>query len=96
MPIVKDSIASSHDLLTGICQAHLRLLAAEPDSLIARKCGVQFANEVRDRAARTSIDDPEQVERFDRWLRSDGNRRNPGTTADLIAASLYVLLRDND
>lgn len=27
---------------------------------------------------------------LDFWLRSDGHRRNPGTTADLIAASLFV------
>ena len=27
---------------------------------------------------------------FDFWLRSDGNRRNPGTTADLIAAALLI------
>ena len=26
---------------------------------------------------------------FDRWLRADGNRRNPGTTADLITACLF-------
>ena len=30
---------------------------------------------------------------LDDWLRGDGNRRNPGTTADLIAAGLFVLLR---
>lgn len=30
------------------------------------------------------------VGELDFWLRSDGNRRNPGTTADLIAASLFV------
>ncbi|MFC1759755.1 triphosphoribosyl-dephospho-CoA synthase [Planctomycetota bacterium] len=29
---------------------------------------------------------------LDFWLRSDGNRRNPGTTADLIAAGLFVAL----
>ena len=31
---------------------------------------------------------------FDFWLRADGHRRNPGTTADLIAAGLFVLLRE--
>ena len=31
---------------------------------------------------------------FDFWLRSDGHRRNPGTTADLIAAALFAGLRD--
>jgi triphosphoribosyl-dephospho-CoA synthase len=30
------------------------------------------------------------VGELDFWLRSDGHRRNPGTTADLIAASLFV------
>ena len=27
---------------------------------------------------------------FDFWLRSDGHRRNPGTTADFIGAALLV------
>lgn len=29
---------------------------------------------------------------LDFWMRSDHNRRNPGTTADLIAAGLFVML----
>ncbi len=93
LPIVVDSIDSAGDLLSGILRAQLRLLATEPDSLIARKCGLDFALRVRDRAAEININDFQQVERFDRWLRSDGHRRNPGTTADLIAASLYLILR---
>ena len=31
---------------------------------------------------------------FDFWLRADGHRRNPGTTADLVAAALFAGLRD--
>ena len=31
---------------------------------------------------------------FDFWLRADGNRRNPGATADLVAAALFAGLRD--
>jgi triphosphoribosyl-dephospho-CoA synthase len=31
---------------------------------------------------------------LDAWLRADGHRRNPGTTADLVAAGLFVLLRE--
>ena len=31
---------------------------------------------------------------FDRWLRADGHRRNPGTTADLVAATLFAAQRD--
>ncbi len=43
---------------------------------------------------------PHALERFwqcigelDFWLRSDGHRRNPGTSADLVAASLYVAIQ---
>jgi len=32
------------------------------------------------------------VAELDFWLRSDGHRRNPGTTADLIAATLFVAI----
>ena len=36
----------------------------------------------------------EAIDEFDTWLRADGHRRNPGTTADLVAASLFVALRE--
>ena len=32
---------------------------------------------------------------LDKYLRSDGNKLNPGTTADLITACLFVALREN-
>ena len=38
--------------------------------------------------------DPRELDKFDAWLRADGHRRNPGTTADLIAATLFAALRD--
>ena len=31
---------------------------------------------------------------LDAWLRAEGRKRNPGTTADLIAACLFVLLHE--
>lgn len=84
-----------------IVELHLRLLAAHPDTLIARKCGRGVAEEVSRRAQQvldlgglhTSIGSNGLTE-FDQWLRSDGNRRNPGTTADLVAACLFAALRD--
>ncbi|MCH2582712.1 MAG: triphosphoribosyl-dephospho-CoA synthase, partial [Planctomycetes bacterium] len=33
------------------------------------------------------------LEELDGWLREDGNRRNPGTSADLVAACLVLGLR---
>jgi len=72
-----------------------------PDSLIARKCGAQVAQQASDRAAAVLEAGSPRDESFwdaagelDFWLRSDGHRRNPGTTADLLAAGLFVLLRE--
>ena len=36
------------------------------------------------------------VGELDFWLRSDGHRRNPGTTADWMAASLFVAMFNRD
>lgn len=88
-------------LSAAIVSAHIRMLATEPDSLIQRKCGPLVAREATERArevlASGGPGDPQYtraVAGFDVWLRTDGHRRNPGTTADLIAAGLFVLLRE--
>jgi triphosphoribosyl-dephospho-CoA synthase len=93
--------ASQQPLNDAIVGAYLRLLAEEPDTLVARKCGAAVAREVSDRAAAVlnsiEVNDPDveqYLSDFDFWLRSDGHRRNPGTSADVIAAALFVLLRD--
>lgn len=88
-------------LTDTIVRAHVRLMADFPDSLIARKCGGDVAKQAQHRAAQTlaagCLGD-ENYERalgdLDFWLRCDGHRRNPGTTADLIAAGLFVVLRE--
>ena len=36
----------------------------------------------------------QELAKFDSWLRDAEHRRNPGTTADLLAAALFVKLRD--
>jgi triphosphoribosyl-dephospho-CoA synthase len=85
----------------AIVGLQLEILAQHADSLIVRKCGLATAQGVS-RRARAVLDSAqpgtrkaqEEFNRFDRWLRADGNRRNPGTTADLIAASLFAGFRD--
>jgi triphosphoribosyl-dephospho-CoA synthase len=80
---------------------HVWMMSQFPDTLIARKCGREISDEATNRA-RALIDgagesrslDPEKLDEFDGWLRADGHRRNPGTTADLIAATLFCTFRD--
>jgi triphosphoribosyl-dephospho-CoA synthase len=88
-------------LIERIVDTHVWLISEYPDSLIARKCGRAVAQEAAVRAAvvlqagaPASEDYLRELAELDFWLRSDGNRRNPGTTADLIAAGLFVALRD--
>jgi len=99
--IAADLAATDIPLLQCIVRAHLRQMAREPDSLIVRKCGVPVAAESSRLASGvlsagwpTSADGLEAFSDLDAWLRADGNRRNPGTSADLIAAGLFVLLRE--
>ncbi|HEX4073623.1 MAG TPA: triphosphoribosyl-dephospho-CoA synthase [Planctomycetaceae bacterium] len=85
----------------SIIGLHLWLMAEFPDTLIGRKCGPELARESSLRARRVlEAGWPErehaaaEFDELDRWLRADGNRRNPGTTADLVAGSLFAALRD--
>jgi len=79
------------------CQLHL--LARHPDSLIARKRGLDEALEASRRASQVcgweqGLGDWSELETFDAWLRQGGHARNPGTTADLVAACLFAALRE--
>ncbi len=85
----------------AVKKLHLRIMADAPDSLIVRKCGEDIGEQVRQRAAElVDLDWPQSLaswsrfDDFDLWLRSDGHRLNPGTSADLVAAVLFAALRD--
>ncbi|MGH7576740.1 MAG: triphosphoribosyl-dephospho-CoA synthase [Longimicrobiales bacterium] len=87
---------------SAITDAFLTLLAARPDTLIARKAGVAAAKRVSGEAAAVldagESHSPERaaaIVRLDRRLRSAGNRLNPGATADLIAAAIFVVLLED-
>jgi triphosphoribosyl-dephospho-CoA synthase len=86
----------------AIIDSQMKWLANYPDSLIARKNGPATAEDVRRRAIEVEnlggIATPEGRRAgvaLDHHLRSDGNKLNPGTTADLITACLFVALREN-
>ena len=85
----------------AIVETYVELIAQRPDSHIVRKCGQPLAEEASRRAAFViqgdGFDSPQgraSLLEFDTWLRADGHRRNPGSSADLIAASLFVAVRE--
>ena len=83
----------------AIVEAFLVLLAAAPDTHIARRGGRARAEEVS-RTARAVLDaggvrsdaGRNAIGRMDAALRDPQHIANPGTTADLTAASVFVVL----
>jgi triphosphoribosyl-dephospho-CoA synthase len=83
----------------AIVETFLTLLARSPDTHIARRGGLALANDVSARA-RTALDaggvrdsaGREAVTCFDAQLRDARNLTNPGTTADLTGAAIFVEL----
>lgn len=78
-------------ILDRAADAHLRQLAAEPDSLVRTRHGTAEAREVQDRARSLLDAEPDAIARFAEDLVARGI--NPGSTADLLAAGLFVALR---
>jgi triphosphoribosyl-dephospho-CoA synthase len=100
VPALCRAVALTGSVEGGIIGCHLALLANHPDSLIVRKRGTAEADEASQRAravweagwpheaaGRAALAD------LDVWLRAEGHSRNPGTTADLVTACLFVALR---
>ncbi len=98
-PALRAARSAGLDWADATVQTYLRLLAAVPDTHIARKLGREAAEAVSRRAGR--IEEAGGVrteagrralEAFDAELRSPTNARNPGTTADLTCAALFVVI----
>jgi triphosphoribosyl-dephospho-CoA synthase len=84
-----------------VVEAYLALLDAAPDTHVARKLGfaeaADISREAREvlRAGGTRSAEGRQALRLlDTRLRDQHNRRNPGTTADLTCAALFVVILD--
>ncbi|MEC8895330.1 MAG: triphosphoribosyl-dephospho-CoA synthase [Planctomycetota bacterium] len=96
---LREACEAGLELDSAIVRLHLQFMASYPDSLIARKCGPETARKAAAGAARVLEGGwPEAgtealFTELDSWLREDGNRRNPGTSADLVAGCLFLALR---
>ena len=83
----------------AVVEAYLTLLEAAPDTHIARKLGPaeaeavsRRAREVRAAGGIRSAAGRKALATLDTELRDPRNRRNPGTTADLTCAALFVVI----
>ncbi|HEU4693967.1 MAG TPA: triphosphoribosyl-dephospho-CoA synthase [Vicinamibacterales bacterium] len=83
----------------AIVETFLTVLSQVTDTHIARRSGKELADEVTARAQRVLADGGVRsdagrraIDDMDRALRDERNSGNPGTTADLTAAAIFVLL----
>jgi len=99
-PALADAYQKSGELTQAIVQAYLTILSQVPDTLIARKRGWETARQVSHWVAETlamggalAPQGQEQVANLDRRLREGENHSlNPGTTADLTCAAIFLFL----
>ena len=91
LPALSTALGDGLAVRDAIVELHLRLLAHTPDTLIARKAGTDAAERVSE-GAREVLVGRRTLESFDASLRAEGNTLNPGTTADLVTATVFVAL----
>jgi triphosphoribosyl-dephospho-CoA synthase len=99
LPVLADALGDGLRAREAIVELALRLLADVPDTLIARKRGADAAGRVAAGAREVltaggvrNAGGRAALAGFDASLRQDGNALNPGTTADLVTAVLFVAL----
>jgi triphosphoribosyl-dephospho-CoA synthase len=101
MPELLQALSNFPSVEEAIIDCHLRLMATYPDSLIARKRSLEEAQEASRRASQVLAQFRQKAKtrweylgQLDDWLRAEGSSRNPGTTADLVTACLFIALRE--
>lgn len=97
LPALQAALAAGLGPRDAAVEVFLELLAALPDTLIARKRGAEAAAGVSAAAAEVlaaggvrSAAGRRALARFDASLRAPDHALNPGTTADLVAGVLFV------
>lgn len=87
----------SKGMTTAIVNTFLKILAEHPDTFIARKVGIKNARKISRDAKKilkeNGVATPKGKELtmlLDKKLRESGNNYNPGTTADITAATIAL------
>jgi triphosphoribosyl-dephospho-CoA synthase len=98
-PALRAGLADRLPWRDAVVEAYLTLLAAAPDTHIARKLGLPAAITVQQRG-RSVLDaggvrtaaGREAIAALDGELRDEAHTLNPGATADLTGAAIYLVL----
>jgi triphosphoribosyl-dephospho-CoA synthase len=99
VPALEHARADGLEWMDAVLEAYLALLADSPDTLIIRKLGPDAAGWVRSRATEVraaggvrTAEGRRAIAAFDLELRNSTNSMNPGTSADITAAAVFVVL----
>jgi triphosphoribosyl-dephospho-CoA synthase len=97
-PYLREQLKTK-SLNTAIIHTFLKVLSERPDTFISRKVGLEKTIEISKEAGKVfhlgGVDTSEGREgilMFDKKLRESGNDYNPGTTADITAATLALCI----
>lgn len=99
LPFLVRELHATGDVNTAVVDTYLRILSQVPDTLVARKLGTSKAKEISLMAKRVlkaggmkTSSGRKAIKRMDKSLQTTDHRSNPGTTADLTASTLSILL----
>ena len=99
LPFLVRELHATGDINTAVVDTYLRILSQVPDTLVARRLGIRRAKDISNMANRTLkaggmkiARGRKAVSKMDKSLQESDHRCNPGTTADLTASTLSILL----
>lgn len=98
-PYLMGRLEEGSNINEATLDTFLKILSDHPDSLIQRKKGLSEAKKVSERAkmilqagGASSKNGMKMIHELDEELSKENGSLNPGTTADLTAASVFLLL----
>ena len=99
LPFLVRELHATGDINTAVVDTYLRILSQVPDTLVARRLGIRRAKDISNMANRTLkaggmkiARGRKAVSKMDKSLQGSDHYCNPGTTADLTASTLSILL----
>ncbi len=95
LPFLRERMHGLSTAEEAIVDTFIWRLSLEPDSHIIKRAGMEAALDVQRSATQIlheELKSIDQIQHLDRMLRARGNLLNPGTTADLVSAAVFVRL----